>query len=215
MNSGYVYILTNKSLPGLIKIGRTERDSNIRAKELQGTGVPTPFKIAFEVFCEDQVALEKAVHEDLDEYRVSANREFFKIDVDSAISTLRRLYKPSPEDSYLALDFTYELQHKYPDYIKPEIVSIRLVQSDSHVWLEINIEKEIAGYLVDQKIHRSDLAFISGENDTKYFSPDNDISINLRKFIDGYDSYSIIMTTDLFHHEACKLIEAEYKQKNA
>ena len=41
---GYVYILENASMPGLIKIGKTSRDSVERARELSSaTGVPTGF----------------------------------------------------------------------------------------------------------------------------------------------------------------------------
>jgi hypothetical protein len=50
MASGYVYILVNHSMVGLLKIGRTVRDSRARARELSTTGVPTPFQVAFEVF---------------------------------------------------------------------------------------------------------------------------------------------------------------------
>ena len=51
---GYVYILVNDSMPGLIKIGKTARNSLARAKDLSSsTGVPTPFKVAFELSSEE------------------------------------------------------------------------------------------------------------------------------------------------------------------
>ena len=37
---GWVYITSNKGQPGLIKVGYTDRDPEIRAGELGGTGVP-------------------------------------------------------------------------------------------------------------------------------------------------------------------------------
>jgi hypothetical protein len=41
MSHGYIYILFNKHVPKLVKIGYTERDPRTRAKELSGTtGVP-------------------------------------------------------------------------------------------------------------------------------------------------------------------------------
>ena len=49
MAGGYVYMLTNASMPGMFKVGRTVRDSRGRARELYTTGVPTPFEVAFEV----------------------------------------------------------------------------------------------------------------------------------------------------------------------
>ena len=41
--SGYVYILTNPSLKGMVKIGKTRRPVNTRSKELYNTAIPTEF----------------------------------------------------------------------------------------------------------------------------------------------------------------------------
>ncbi len=44
--NGYVYVLMNSSMRGLVKIGKTEREPEERAKELSAsTGVPTPFMV--------------------------------------------------------------------------------------------------------------------------------------------------------------------------
>jgi hypothetical protein len=74
MKNGYVYVLINQSMPGLIKIGITTRDARSRARELSNTSVPTPFEVAFEIFSENYEALEKTVHKALDDFRVSGNR---------------------------------------------------------------------------------------------------------------------------------------------
>ena len=89
---GYVYILENDSMPGTIKIGRTSRDSVERARELSSaTGVPTPFKVAFELPSAEYEKLEREMHIRLANYRVASNREFFKYPVDKAISLLGKL----------------------------------------------------------------------------------------------------------------------------
>lgn len=210
MPAGYVYILINPSMPGLIKIGRTFRDSKARARELHSTGVPTPFEVAFEAFSEEHETLEKNLHEGLDEFRVAGNREFFRYPLKSAIERLQALSSPPKEtsSSFAAESIFHRLVEKYPKWLKPEIVDVRIVQTQERVWLEITEENEKAGYLVDQTIKRSDLAFCSGDNG-RYFSPTNSVSDNATKFIENWDLYSIIMTTDLFHHDACKLIDAD------
>jgi hypothetical protein len=77
MTKGYVYILANPSMPGLVKIGKTVRCPQQRAAELQQTGVPTPFTVCHSVFSPDCGALEASVHRALASRRVSTAREFF------------------------------------------------------------------------------------------------------------------------------------------
>lgn len=75
------------------------------------------------------------------------------------------------------------------------------------MWLEITKEIEMDGYLVDQIIKRTDLGFISSGEKRYFFSPENNISVNAKRFVCEFDPYSIAMTTDLFHTEACKEID--------
>ncbi|MFT7387743.1 MAG: hypothetical protein ACI8VC_000984 [Candidatus Endobugula sp.] len=44
IEAGIVYVLTNPAMPGIVKIGKTSRDSvDARLNELYSTGVPVPF----------------------------------------------------------------------------------------------------------------------------------------------------------------------------
>lgn len=212
MVPGYVYILINPSMPGLIKIGRTLRDSRMRARELSSTGVPTPFQVAFELFTEQHEALEAMIHNELNDFRVSASREFFRYPLDKAIALLIKSAKPlqNSTEQYVAEDVTQRLREKYPSYLRPEIVAVRIVQMPGYVSLEIMIEEEKAGYLIDQTIRRMDLEFISDKNGP-FFRPEDDVSLNADKFVNDYDPYSIVMTTDLFHEKACQQIASEFE----
>ena len=43
--SNIVYVLTNPAMPGIVKIGKTNRDDpQVRMNELYTTGVPLPFE---------------------------------------------------------------------------------------------------------------------------------------------------------------------------
>jgi hypothetical protein len=79
MSKGYVYALSNQAMPGLIKIGRTCRSVQRRAHELYQTGVPTPFDVVIEVLSPDCVDLERRLHLDLSDKRLSDSREFFRL----------------------------------------------------------------------------------------------------------------------------------------
>ncbi|HAV1590939.1 TPA: GIY-YIG nuclease family protein [Enterobacter hormaechei subsp. xiangfangensis] len=207
MAPGYVYILINSSMPGLIKIGRTLRDSRMSARELFSTGVPTPFQVAFELFAEQHEALEAMVHNELNDFRVNAAREFFRYPLDKAVALLIKLATPlkNSTEQYVAEDITLRLREKYPLYIRPEIVAVRIVQMPGGVWLEITTEKEIAGYLIEQTTQRTDLAFIV-DTDEAFFRPEDDVRLNANKLVNDYDIYSVVMTTDLFHDDACQQI---------
>ena len=83
-----MYVLTNDSIPGQVKIGYTKNNAEDRARQLYQTGVPTAFKVAYEYVCVDGYGLEQQVHKVLDEYRVANGREFFYIDVETAKNTI-------------------------------------------------------------------------------------------------------------------------------
>lgn len=85
---GYVYILKNQAMPGLLKIGRSANGAKMRANQLYTTGVPVPFEIAFETYSHDCEALEKELHWRLQNSRCSDNREFFKVSEFDAIQCL-------------------------------------------------------------------------------------------------------------------------------
>lgn len=92
---GYVYILTNPSFrEDWVKIGKTEREVNVRSKELDNTAVPLPFEIYATIKTEKYNELEKAVHDiltDLTDKRIRPNREFFKIKPEDAFKHLKQL----------------------------------------------------------------------------------------------------------------------------
>jgi len=93
MAEGFVYVLTNEFMPGIVKIGYTNRSPEERAWELyvKRTGVPGKFQVAFSLKCRDAKALERKVHVELATHRVNAHREYFRVDVGHAISVINDL----------------------------------------------------------------------------------------------------------------------------
>ena len=84
----YIYILSNPSMGGMIKVGKTTHHPNKRMSELRSTGVPTPFVLELSLSVRDCHASERAAHIALDKYRVTGDREFFKISVKSAVQVI-------------------------------------------------------------------------------------------------------------------------------
>ena len=83
-----VYALRNPAMPGLVKIGRTERDAAARMKGLYGSGVPLPFECIVAREVEDGDTLEKALHTAFGPYRINERREFFEVDESRVIALL-------------------------------------------------------------------------------------------------------------------------------
>ena len=78
-----VYALTNPAMPGLVKIGMTDRpDVQRRMADLYTTGVPLPFDciIAREIQDREAAEIERALHTAFGPNRVNASREFFQVE---------------------------------------------------------------------------------------------------------------------------------------
>ncbi|WP_420613515.1 GIY-YIG nuclease family protein [Candidatus Spongiisocius sp.] len=84
---GFVYILTNEAMPGLVKIGMAE-DPYQRAATLYTTGVPLPFEVAYAALVDHPNQWEAALHNAFSPQRVNSGREYFEIDPHQAVGIL-------------------------------------------------------------------------------------------------------------------------------
>jgi hypothetical protein len=85
---GIVYVLSNPAFDNYVKVGRTI-DLEQRLKQLDNTSVPLPFRCVFAVEVDDEVAVERLVHQAFADVRVRTTREFFEIDAQRVIAALR------------------------------------------------------------------------------------------------------------------------------
>ena len=89
--SNIVYALTNQAMPGLVKVGMTDRDDvRRRMSGLYTTGVPLPFECVAAKQIENQEAqrVESALHAVFGPHRVNASREFFQVDPEQVLAIL-------------------------------------------------------------------------------------------------------------------------------
>jgi hypothetical protein len=88
----WVYILSNPSMPGLLKIGSTTKAPDKRAKQVsRGTGVPLEFELEYMFKCFNSAGLEYEIHKELKSQRVNKQKEFFKMDLESAKKTIEEI----------------------------------------------------------------------------------------------------------------------------
>ena len=93
-----VYLLSNESIPGWVKIGRTNSIDR-RLKELYNTSVPLPFRLVDSIITntyEESSFLENSIHSIIDTInpllhrQTEANkREFFKMTIDEGKSIFK------------------------------------------------------------------------------------------------------------------------------
>lgn len=86
---GWVYVISNKSMPGLVKIGYTMKDPEIRAADLNGTGIPTPYLVEYEVLVDEPLKIEQAVHAHLARNR--EGKEWFKLSPEAAVAGIKQV----------------------------------------------------------------------------------------------------------------------------
>jgi hypothetical protein len=83
----FVYIISNPSMPGIIKIGKTKNSVNERVDDLFSTSIPTPFEINYTIETHDSDYLESELHKHFGGNRIHPRREFFRLEKDIAFKT--------------------------------------------------------------------------------------------------------------------------------
>ena len=89
-----VYVLTNEFMPGLVKIGMTQRESvQARIDELsRHSGVPVAFTCHYAAALPDgttAIEVEKILHQLFGEHRVNQRKEFFKMPAEKVVLALK------------------------------------------------------------------------------------------------------------------------------
>ena len=87
MTGGYLYCFSNESMPGILKIGMTERTPEIRLNEANSSDTwrpPTPYKIEFAKNVLNPKQKETTLHNLLSQYteRINPKREFFRVSLE-------------------------------------------------------------------------------------------------------------------------------------
>jgi len=84
---GWVYVIGNRSMPGLWKIGFTEKTPEKRAEELNHTGIPIPYEVIYKIEIEGPRDIEQKAHRFLAPKR--EGKEWFRCRVEEAIVAIK------------------------------------------------------------------------------------------------------------------------------
>ncbi len=197
MASGFVYVILNPSYPDLVKIGLTQRTSEERARELRSSGVPTPFIVIYDELVSDCNAVESAIHNRLAGYRVSDDREFFRIPVKEAIKTLQEesaAYRVTNLVLKRRVEILPALKEIYRGYLKPDIISVAIVQPPGVCFLEV-VRQGNDAYKNSEIVEREDLQIFAGvDYHAPLFPPNVPVNENAERFVNELDAYDLIMS---------------------
>jgi hypothetical protein len=95
---GWVYLIANKAMPGLVKVGYTTRSPATRAQELAGTGSPHRFEVRHQRQVVNPAEVELRVHAALNHRR--EGKEWFRCSEDEAVATLDRFTQAARPENY-------------------------------------------------------------------------------------------------------------------
>ena len=85
---GWIYIITNKAMPDLLKVGFSTKDPESRANELHTTGVPHRYVVEYDVLVDEPRIIEQKAHKLLKAHH--ENKEWFRCDINTAIIAIRQ-----------------------------------------------------------------------------------------------------------------------------
>jgi T5orf172 domain len=87
---GYIYVLSTREQPRILKIGYTDRSVEERVKEInRATGVVIPYGVRAVWAVQHAQTVEAELHARLAAYRIRKDREFFNIDFRDAFPIIR------------------------------------------------------------------------------------------------------------------------------
>lgn len=145
MSFGYVYAMSNPSMPGLYKIGFTARPIEERLQEANqpNTWIPTPFSLECAKFVVNPEQKEMTIHKILTKDRVNPKWEFFRVELDHIqllFDLMDTTQTPEPEpdsESRLLGDEVLCLfldTFVYPSTFQDEAVSWQKVEACFKTW---------------------------------------------------------------------------------
>jgi hypothetical protein len=91
-NAGYIYIMRQPiHEENIFKIGLTKRSAEQRSKELSNTSSPDKFFIINSYHSKDCLEAEMQIHKQLEAYRLTSRREFFRCDLKIIMDTCEKV----------------------------------------------------------------------------------------------------------------------------
>jgi hypothetical protein len=137
----YVYVFSNKSMPGLLKIGYS-KDVRARANELYShSGVPSKFTIEYSGECSDPASVERSAHRYFRKARLNARREYFEVRPEAAIAFIESQPQFVKRD-YCKKDWIENVKARKRERTEEQLQSERRRQEERKTASELRQKRE-------------------------------------------------------------------------
>ena len=164
---GFVYIMTNKAMPNIFKIGYSQKDPAIRAEELETTGIPHPFVVEYEALVDEPYEIEQKVHSALADD--NEGKEWFNCSYAKCVSAIR-------ECSVGKIYYEFSIKEKIESERRAEEEKLKQLEFEKLseqkrqeylLWLEKeNSRKELEA---EENLKRLEASKIESENKLREF----------------------------------------------
>ena len=146
-----VYLLTNPTMPGLVKIGRTtDLESRLRSLSTH-TGVPVPFECFYACQVENSTKVEKALHDAFGDHRINPKREFFRLNPDRVVAILELVALNDAAPKMEIADDPVELEALHREQSRREQFRFSLADVPIGVTLYFSRDENITAKVVDDR----------------------------------------------------------------
>ncbi|NVK30122.1 MAG: GIY-YIG nuclease family protein [Gammaproteobacteria bacterium] len=157
MDTEIIYILTNEAMPGLVKVGKTDRNVEHRLRELYNTSIPVPFECFHASVVPKAKNVERRIHRAFDRFRVNQNREFFEIEPEAIAEILAmvELQDATPQDNIVEVSSDISALKRLEE--RAERFSFKMLDIEPGTVLTLSKDETIHCEVVDNhKVRYSD-----------------------------------------------------------
>ena len=145
-----IYILINESMPGYVKIGKTN-NLEPRIRSLDTTSVPLPFECFYACTVKDAAFVERQLLDAFMDHRVRSSREFFEIAPERAVAILKlvEIEDVTPKKDFVELQEDQKAINKAKK--RREMFNFKMVDIPAGAELVFSRDENIKAKVVDNR----------------------------------------------------------------
>lgn len=150
MSAGFIYIFSNPSMVGILKVGMSSRVPDIRVADpdLNSTGVPTPFEVEYYAFFDNMRSAEQEAHIKLKRYHYS--KEYFKLSIEEAVAVIENLSQEAKR-LYLNEDSSVKISLDNQKTMEKELEIKQARDIHNQMKIESEFKKQRTKHAIRQK----------------------------------------------------------------